>query len=155
MKVCQPSRGLFRKNILFSNFLNIVEILDLHENRPEIMKFYPHLQKFPGKFMISSTKWKIKEEENWSSGDDDFKFEETFFDLIEKQIAVQVQEHIQLNTVVKQIDYSGSTIQVTDTNNNIFKFLEPKKEWLFIRIRPKNYAPKLSRCFPSQTQSWA
>ena len=35
----------------------------MHENRPEIMKFYPHLQKFPGKFMISSTKWKIKEEE--------------------------------------------------------------------------------------------
>jgi glycosyltransferase involved in cell wall biosynthesis len=38
-------------------------VLDLHENRPEIMKFYPHLQKFPGKYLISSTKWKQKEEE--------------------------------------------------------------------------------------------
>jgi glycosyltransferase involved in cell wall biosynthesis len=38
-------------------------VLDLHENRPEIMKFYPHLSKFPGKFLISSKKWKLKEEE--------------------------------------------------------------------------------------------
>jgi glycosyltransferase involved in cell wall biosynthesis len=43
--------------------LQLKTVLDLHENRPEIMKFYPHLQKFPGKFMISSTKWKSKEEE--------------------------------------------------------------------------------------------
>ena len=38
-------------------------ILDLHENRPEIMKLYPHLQTFPGKFLISTKKWKKKEEE--------------------------------------------------------------------------------------------
>lgn len=38
-------------------------VLDLHENRPEIMKFYPHLLKFPGKHIISPKKWKSKEEE--------------------------------------------------------------------------------------------
>lgn len=38
-------------------------VLDLHENRPAIMKFYPHLIKFPGKYLISPTKWKKKEEE--------------------------------------------------------------------------------------------
>ncbi len=43
--------------------LHLNTVLDLHENRPEIMKFYPHLQKFPGKFLISSKKWKLKEEE--------------------------------------------------------------------------------------------
>lgn len=37
-------------------------ILDLHENRPEIMKFYPHLKKFPSNIIISSKKWKQKEE---------------------------------------------------------------------------------------------
>ncbi len=36
-------------------------VLDLHENRPEIMQFYPHLQKFPGNFLISLQKWKKKE----------------------------------------------------------------------------------------------
>jgi glycosyltransferase involved in cell wall biosynthesis len=42
---------------------NLPVVLDLHENRPEIMKFYPHLQKFPGKQLISTSKWKSKEEE--------------------------------------------------------------------------------------------
>ena len=67
-----------------------------------------------------SAYWKIIEEENWNSGDDDFKFEETYFDLIEKQIAIHVQDQIQLNTAVKQIDYSGPITQVTDTNNNVY-----------------------------------
>jgi glycosyltransferase involved in cell wall biosynthesis len=31
--------------------------LDLHENRPEIMRYYPHLQRFPGKFLIKPTVW--------------------------------------------------------------------------------------------------
>jgi len=67
-----------------------------------------------------SAYWKIMEEENWNAGDNDFKFEETFFDLIEKQIAFQVQDHIQLNTVIKQIDYTGPTISVTDANDNVY-----------------------------------
>lgn len=67
-----------------------------------------------------SAYWKIIEEENWNSGDDDFKFEETYFDLIEKQIAIHVQDQIQLNTAVKLIDYSDPIIQITDTNNNVY-----------------------------------
>lgn len=43
--------------------LNLPVVLDLHENRPEIMKLYPHLQKFPGKQLISPLKWKQKEEQ--------------------------------------------------------------------------------------------
>jgi glycosyltransferase involved in cell wall biosynthesis len=42
--------------------LKLKTVLDLHENRPEIMKFYPHLQKNPGKYLISAKKWKKKEE---------------------------------------------------------------------------------------------
>lgn len=36
-------------------------VLDLHENRPEIMKTYPHLKKFPGNLLISTKTWKLKE----------------------------------------------------------------------------------------------
>ena len=43
--------------------LNLPTVLDLHDNMPEIMKLYPHLQKFPGKQIISPKKWKQKEEE--------------------------------------------------------------------------------------------
>ena len=42
---------------------NLPVVLDLHDNMPEVMKLYPHLQKFPGKYIISPKKWKIKEEE--------------------------------------------------------------------------------------------
>ena len=55
----QIAESVFRAN----RELKLKIILDLHENRPEIMKFYPHLQKFPGKLLISVKKWKAKEEE--------------------------------------------------------------------------------------------
>ena len=61
-----------------------------------------------------------QDEENWNSGDDDFKFQETFFDLIDTQIANQVKDSILLNTIVSKIDYSQPTIQITDSNNNSY-----------------------------------
>jgi glycosyltransferase involved in cell wall biosynthesis len=42
---------------------NLPVVLDLHDNMPEVMKLYPHLQKFPGKYIISPKKWKEKEEQ--------------------------------------------------------------------------------------------
>ena len=61
-----------------------------------------------------------KDEENWNSGDDDYKFQETYFDLIDKQIATQVKDEIVLNTIVSKIDYSQSSIEITDSNNNVY-----------------------------------
>ncbi len=37
-------------------------ILDLHENRPEIMKHYKHVNQFPGRLFISPSRWKSWEE---------------------------------------------------------------------------------------------
>ena len=42
---------------------NLPVVLDLHDNMPEVMKLYPHLQNFPGKYIISPKRWKQKEEE--------------------------------------------------------------------------------------------
>lgn len=36
--------------------------IDLHDNIPENMKMYPHLNKFPGKYLISPKRWKKNEE---------------------------------------------------------------------------------------------
>ena len=41
--------------------LKLPMVLDLHENRPEIMAHYPHLNKYPGKYIVSINKWKKKE----------------------------------------------------------------------------------------------
>lgn len=54
----QITEAVFKAN---KNF-NLPTVLDLHENRPEIMKFYGHLQKFPGKYLIKPSAWKKKEE---------------------------------------------------------------------------------------------
>lgn len=67
-----------------------------------------------------SAYWKIKEEENWVSGDDDFKFQQTYFDLIDTQIAATIKDKIKLNTIVSKIDYSQNSIIVTDSNHNTF-----------------------------------
>lgn len=61
---------------------------------------------------------RLREEENWSSGDDDFKFRETFYDLIDTNIADGIMSNIIFNTPVTKIDYSSETIVVTDANNN-------------------------------------
>ena len=61
-----------------------------------------------------------EDEKNWNSGDDDFKFQETFFDFVDKQFASQVSDKILLNTIVTKIDYTQSTIQVTDSKNNLY-----------------------------------
>lgn len=50
--------AVFRANQKF----NLPTVLDLHDNLPEIMKLYPHLQQFPGKQLISPKKWKEMEE---------------------------------------------------------------------------------------------
>ena len=63
-----------------------------------------------------SAYWKMKEEENWVSGDDDFKFEETYYDFFDKQIASTLINEISLNKVVSKIDYSQATIVLTDSN---------------------------------------
>ena len=46
-----------------ANRKNLPTVLDLHENRPEIMRFYPHMKKLWGKLLISVKKWIKKEEE--------------------------------------------------------------------------------------------
>ncbi len=64
-----------------------------------------------------SAYWKITEEENWISGDEDFKFQETYFDFFDKHIVTSIREHISLNTIVNTIDYSKDKIEITDSNN--------------------------------------
>lgn len=45
-----------------NKFHKLKIILDLHDNFPENMKSYPHLKKFPGKYIISPKRWKKNEE---------------------------------------------------------------------------------------------
>lgn len=48
------ARAVFRVN----KKLKKPVVLDLHENRPEIMKYYTHVNTGPGKMLISTSRWK-------------------------------------------------------------------------------------------------
>ena len=69
---------------------------------------------------VLSAYWNHQEEENWCSGDDDYKFEETYFDFFEKNIISEISDKIKLNTVVSKIDYSSDKIIVTDSLNTTY-----------------------------------
>jgi monoamine oxidase len=64
-----------------------------------------------------SAYWNHQEEINWVSGDDDYKFEQTYFDFFETQIVQPIKNEIKLNTIVKSIDYTSETITIIDSNN--------------------------------------
>lgn len=63
-----------------------------------------------------SAYWKIREEEKWSSGNKDYKFAQTYFDLVAEHLATPMLNKIQLNTVITKIDYSGSRIELKDAD---------------------------------------
>ena len=61
-----------------------------------------------------SVKWNAVEFENWRSGNKDYKFRRTYYDLIDTCIAAQVRDVIQLNTPIVRIEYAGDQVQLTD-----------------------------------------
>jgi lysine-specific histone demethylase 1B len=101
-----------------------------HKNLPDIsFKDYAHQQGLDNSYdqiveaiagdqgasaSLLSAYWNSKDEENWVSGDEDFKFSDTFFDFIHQQFAQPIVNQINLNKPVVSIDYSGTQIQVTD-----------------------------------------
>jgi len=75
-------------------------VLDLHDNFPEVMKEYPHLQKFPGKQLISPEKWKRKEEEFIQKADKVITVSNEFIEEVRSRVILD-DDKIQLvpNTV--------------------------------------------------------
>lgn len=63
-----------------------------------------------------SAYWNSKDEENWVSGDEDYKFRSSYFDLINDHIASHVADRITYNCPVTEIDYGGDRITVRDGN---------------------------------------
>lgn len=91
--------------------LKLKTVLDLHENRPEIMKFYPHLQKFPGKFMISSIKWKTKEEEFIRKADAVVVVTEEAKEEIVKRVGKFIKNIVVVPNTVHKTYYKKAKVQ--------------------------------------------
>ncbi|MEM7601918.1 MAG: NAD(P)/FAD-dependent oxidoreductase [Verrucomicrobiota bacterium] len=66
-----------------------------------------------------SVKWTGVEGDKWSSGNADYKFEGTYFDVIAEHIAAPILNRVELNEPVVSVDYSGERIQVKTRNGTL------------------------------------
>ncbi len=61
-----------------------------------------------------SVKWTARDERNWHSGNKDYKFQDTYFNLIDRLVASEIKDKIQLETQILSIDYRRDEIALTD-----------------------------------------
>lgn len=102
-------------------------VLDLHDNMPEVMKLYPHLQKFPGKYIILPKKWKQKEHEFINKADKIITVSPEFLENLKERIP-SIKEKLILvpNTIRKSFfeDFSiNKTIIDSYKNNFVLLYL--------------------------------
>ena len=96
--------------------LRLPTLLDLHDNMPEIMQFYPHMQKFPGKQLISPKKWKIKEEEFIEKATNVITVSQEFIDEVVDRTKISKDKiHLVPNTVLPSF-YENAVIDKAIVN---------------------------------------
>ena len=102
-------------------------VLDLHDNVPEVMKLYPHLQKFPGKYIISPKKWKIKEREFIERANNVISVSPEFLEDLEKRIPSSKDKLVLVPNTIRKSFYSlykiDETIMRRYKNNFVILYL--------------------------------
>jgi monoamine oxidase len=68
-----------------------------------------------------SAYWNAKEAEEWSSGNKDYKFRKSYFDLFNDHIIPEAISKTKLNTIINKIDYQTNKIKVNDNLNQIYE----------------------------------
>ncbi len=91
-------------------------VLDLHDNMPEVMKLYPHLQKFPGKYIISPSKWKKKEREFIEKANKVISVSPEFLENLEKRIPASKDKLVLVPNTIRQSFYKDYQVDETITN---------------------------------------
>ncbi|MGI9531445.1 glycosyltransferase family 4 protein [Lutimonas sp.] len=86
-------------------------VLDLHENRPEIMKWYPHMQTFPGNLMISAKAWKKKEKELVKKADRVIVVTKESKDELKNRAKVPAEKIVVVPNTVKKSFYKDYTTE--------------------------------------------
>ena len=91
--------------------LKLPAILDLHDNMPEIIKLYPHLQKFPGKQIISPKKWRRKEEEFISKANKVITVSDEFIEEVIERTDISKEKIVLVPNTVQQSFYKNAIIE--------------------------------------------
>lgn len=90
--------------------LKLPVVLDLHDNMPEVMKLYPHLQEFPGKYIISPKKWKIKEEQFIAKATKVITVSQEFIDEVVERTNIDKNKIVLVPNTVRESFYKDSVI---------------------------------------------
>ncbi|MDO6675959.1 glycosyltransferase family 4 protein [Tenacibaculum sp. 1_MG-2023] len=86
-------------------------VLDLHDNMPEVMKFYPHLQKFPGKYLISPKRWKKKEEEFIKRADKVITVSQEFINEVIQRTKVPEEKVVLVPNTIRKSFYESYKLE--------------------------------------------
>ena len=88
-------------------------VLDLHDNMPENIRYYPHLQRFPGKQLISLRKWKQKEKEFIEKATKICTVSQEFIDEILSRIKVPSEKMVLVPNTVLSSFYTNANIETS------------------------------------------
>ncbi|MFO7674456.1 MAG: glycosyltransferase family 4 protein [Lutibacter sp.] len=105
--------------------LQLPTVLDLHDNMPEIIKLYAHLQKFPGKQLISPKKWKQKEEEFIQKATKIITVSQEFIEEVVNRTQIARDKIVLVPNTVHRSFYSDAVIDhlIVDSYKNDFVIL--------------------------------
>ncbi|SDS21364.1 Glycosyltransferase involved in cell wall bisynthesis [Polaribacter sp. KT25b] len=92
---------------------NLPIVLDLHDNMPEVMKLYPHLQIFPGKYIISPKKWKQKEEEFILKADKVISVSPEFLETLKTRIPSAKNKLVLVPNTIRKSFFEDYTIDTS------------------------------------------
>lgn len=90
---------------------NLPTVLDLHDNMPEVMKLYPHLQKFPGKYIISPKKWKQKEEQFIKKADKVISVSPEFLETLATRLPSEKEKLVLVPNTIRKSFFEEYTVE--------------------------------------------
>ena len=102
---------------------NLPLVLDLHDNMPEVMKLYPHLQKFPGKYVISPKKWKQKEEEFILKADKVISVSPEFIETLIARLPSEKEKFVLVPNTIRKSFFDDYKVDVNITERYKNKFV--------------------------------
>lgn len=113
------AQAVFNVNKVF----NLPVVLDLHDNLPEVMKLYPHLQKFPGKYIISPKKWKEKEEAFIIKADKVISVSPEFLDTLKERLPSEKEKFVLVPNTIRTSFFEDFTVDEIIINRYKNKFV--------------------------------
>lgn len=88
-------------------------VFDVHENKPEIMKFYPHLKTRLNKLLINLDKWKVEEKKFLEQADYNIVVANEATDYYVEHFDIPANKFIEVSNTVTKSFYENPKLDAT------------------------------------------